>query len=87
MACTEVQRRALPVLQSGADAVITSQTGSGKTLAVLVPALSFALDYPPALFPEDLDGPQLLVLVPTFELGVQVRGQRTGMDGSYLHGS
>lgn len=47
-----------------------SETGSGKTLAFLLPALSL-LDYPPALYPEDLPGPQLVVLVPTRELGVQ----------------
>jgi superfamily II DNA/RNA helicase len=52
--------------------VIASETGSGKTAACLVPALS-QLDYPPDLFPEDLEGPQLLLLVPSFELGVQVR--------------
>jgi len=35
-----------------------------------VPSLC-QLDYPPELFPEDLEGPQLLLLVPSFELGVQ----------------
>ncbi|WIA21360.1 hypothetical protein OEZ85_000580 [Tetradesmus obliquus] len=67
---TEVQRRSTPVILSGADTVIASETGSGKTAACLVPALS-QLDYPPQLFPEDLEGPQLLLLVPSFELGVQ----------------
>lgn len=43
---------------------------AGKTAAFLVPALC-RLDYPPELFPEDLEGPQLLLLVPSFELGVQ----------------
>lgn len=43
---------------------------AGKTAAFLVPALC-QLDYPPDLFPEDLEGPQLLLLVPSFELGVQ----------------
>jgi superfamily II DNA/RNA helicase len=69
----EVQRRSTPVILSGADTVIASETGSGKTAACLVPALSL-LDYPPELFPEDLEGPQLLLLVPSFELGVQVGG-------------
>lgn len=66
-----MQRRSTPVILSGADTVIASETGSGKTAACLVPALS-QLDYPPQLFPEDLEGPQLLLLVPSFELGVQV---------------
>jgi ATP-dependent RNA helicase DeaD len=61
------------VVLAGCDAILQSETGSGKTAAFLLPALA-RLDYPPALFPEDLDGPQLLVLVPTFELGVQVGG-------------
>lgn len=43
---------------------------AGKTASFLMPALS-KLDYPPDLFPEDLEGPQLLLLVPSFELGVQ----------------
>lgn len=67
----EVQRRAAPVILSGSDTIIASETGSGKTAAFLVPALA-QLDYPPDLFPEDLEGPQLLLLVPSFELGVQV---------------
>jgi superfamily II DNA/RNA helicase len=58
-------------LLSGCDAVIQSETGSGKTAAFLMPTLA-SLDYPPDIFPDDLDGPQLLVLVPTFELGAQV---------------
>jgi ATP-dependent RNA helicase DeaD len=61
------------VVLAGCDAILQSETGSGKTAAFLLPALA-RLDYPPALFPEDLDGPQLLVLVPTFELGVLVGG-------------
>jgi superfamily II DNA/RNA helicase len=68
---TEVQRRAAPVLAGGADAVIESETGSGKTLAFLLPALAL-LQYPPDTYPDDLLGPQLLIVVPTRELGVQV---------------
>ncbi|KAI8466641.1 MAG: P-loop containing nucleoside triphosphate hydrolase protein [Monoraphidium minutum] len=68
---TEVQRRSTPVILSGSDAVVQSETGSGKTAAFLVPALS-RLSYPPDLYLEDMMGPQLLVLVPTFELGTQV---------------
>jgi hypothetical protein len=30
------------------------------------------LQYPPELYPEDLAGPQALIVVPTMELGVQV---------------
>lgn len=69
---TEVQRRAAPVLLSGLDAVIQSETGSGKSLAFLVPLLA-RLRYPPDVFLQDLIGPQALVIVPSMELGVQVR--------------
>jgi superfamily II DNA/RNA helicase len=65
-----VQRRAAPVIAAGDDCVIESETGSGKTLAFLLPSLA-ALRYPPDLYPDDLAGPQLLVVVPTRELGVQ----------------
>lgn len=66
-----MQRRAAPVLLSASDAVIQSETGSGKTGAFLLPSLS-RLAYPPERYVEDMKGPQLLVLVPTFELGTQV---------------
>ena len=46
---TEVQRRAAPVLLSGADCVVGSDTGSGKTLSFLLPLLA-RLRYPPHIF-------------------------------------
>eukprot|EP00798_Chlamydomonas_sp_ICE-L_P003454 gene3454-13512_t len=67
---TEIQRRTSPSLLAGSDVVIQSATGSGKTLAFLAATLA-RLDYPPLLLPEDLDGPQAIILVPTMELGVQ----------------
>ena len=68
---TPVQSRAALALRSRHDCVIHASTGSGKTLAFLLPLLSM-LEYPPLVYPEDLDGPQLLVVVPTRELGVQI---------------
>lgn len=68
---TEVQRRAAAVIADRCDCVIESATGSGKTLAFLLPALS-ALSYPPITYPDDLLGPQLIIIVPTRELGVQI---------------
>ncbi|CAL8467542.1 g7080 [Coccomyxa elongata] len=67
---TEVQRRAAKVIGRGADAIIQSATGSGKTLAFVIPLLA-ALKYPPDAYPEDFQGPQLVIVVPTRELGVQ----------------
>lgn len=66
---TEVQRRATPVICSGSDAVIKSGTGSGKTLGFLLPALA-QLDY--TVPRDDVTSPQLIILVPTKELGVQI---------------
>jgi len=37
----------------GHDLVVHSETGSGKTLGFLLPLLTL-LDYPPAIFPDDL---------------------------------
>lgn len=68
---TAIQRRCSVAMQGGGhDLVVCSETGSGKTLAFLLPLMTL-LDYPPAIFPEDLMGPQMVVLVPTMELGVQ----------------
>ncbi|KAK9909664.1 hypothetical protein WJX75_005823 [Coccomyxa subellipsoidea] len=67
---TEVQRRAAKVICRGADAIIQSATGSGKTLAFIIPLLA-RLKYPPDAYPEDFRGPQLVIVVPTRELGVQ----------------
>ncbi|GAX72763.1 hypothetical protein CEUSTIGMA_g219.t1 [Chlamydomonas eustigma] len=68
---TEIQRRAASVLLGEYDATIQSETGSGKTLSFLVPILARML-YAPDIFPDDLLGPQAIVVVPTMELGVQI---------------
>jgi superfamily II DNA/RNA helicase len=69
-----IQALALPVLLGGRDAVLAAQTGSGKTLAYLLPLLARLPDPPP---PPPAPGrpatPRLVVLVPTQELGMQVR--------------
>ncbi|NOV00075.1 DEAD/DEAH box helicase [Paenibacillus planticolens] len=61
---TPIQAEAIPVLKQGSDAIIQSQTGTGKTLAYLLPAL------------EQIDPTQkqlqVLVVVPTRELGMQI---------------
>ncbi|WP_312029603.1 DEAD/DEAH box helicase [Paenibacillus sedimenti] len=64
---TPIQEEAIPALLQGKDAIIQSQTGTGKTLAYLLPALQKI----------DLQQKQLqvLVLVPTRELGMQIMQQ------------
>ena len=59
-----VQQVALPFLSSHKDAVLQAQTGSGKTLAYLLPLLS-RID-------RSRHATQVVILVPTRELGLQV---------------
>jgi len=62
---TTIQERAYPVIMSGRDMVGIAQTGTGKTIAYLLPCLrqwKFTKE----------KHPQILVVVPTRELVVQV---------------
>ena len=70
---TPIQARAAEtILRSrAASCSLQAPTGSGKTLAFLLPCLSL-LSYPPETYPEDLESPQLVIVVPTRELGVQI---------------
>ncbi|MBQ7284218.1 MAG: DEAD/DEAH box helicase [Oscillospiraceae bacterium] len=63
---TEIQQKAIPLILDGKDVVGKSQTGSGKTVAFGLPAIS-AID-------KDINKKytQVLVLVPTRELAIQV---------------
>ncbi|HUX73462.1 MAG TPA: DEAD/DEAH box helicase [Steroidobacteraceae bacterium] len=61
---TPIQAATIPVLLSGADMLGQAQTGTGKTAAFALPALS-KIDLA-------LREPQVLVLVPTRELALQV---------------
>jgi len=64
---TPVQRKALPVVLSGADAVVMARTGSGKTAAFLIPLLETLLANPPT----ERKGVRAIVLSPTRELSLQ----------------
>jgi ATP-dependent RNA helicase RhlE len=62
---TTIQEKAYPVIMSGKDVVGTAQTGTGKTIAYLLPCLrqwKFTKE----------KHPQILVVVPTRELVLQV---------------
>lgn len=62
---TPIQERAFPVIMSGKDVVGIAQTGTGKTIAYLLPLIrqwKFRKD----------PYPQVLIIVPTRELVVQV---------------
>ena len=62
---TPIQERAFSVIMSGRDVVGIAQTGTGKTLAYLLPLLRLWT------FRKD-PYPQILIIVPTRELVVQV---------------
>lgn len=62
---TTIQERAFPVIMSGRDVCGIAQTGTGKTFAYLLPCLRM-LEFSKDRFP------QMLILVPTRELVVQV---------------
>src|ERR1700742_2390112 len=59
-----IQAATIPVLLSGADMLGQAQTGTGKTAAFALPALS-RIDL-------SKHEPQVLILVPTRELALQV---------------
>jgi ATP-dependent RNA helicase DeaD len=61
---TPIQAEAIPPLLQGKDVIVQSQTGTGKTLAYLLPALQRIDPAQKQL--------QILVLVPTRELGMQI---------------
>ncbi len=62
---TPVQDATIPHGLAGKDIVATAQTGTGKTLAFLIPAIE-------RLLKTVVRKPQVLVLVPTRELAMQV---------------
>ncbi|MGI9253945.1 MAG: DEAD/DEAH box helicase, partial [Thermomicrobiales bacterium] len=71
---TPIQAEAIPALLNGRDVIAQARTGSGKTIAFGLPAVEFA--------DPRLRNVQVLVLVPTRELAVQVAGviQEIGKD-------
>ncbi len=62
---TTIQHRVFPIAMSGQDLCGIAQTGTGKTVAYLLPCLKFWK------FDKNKD-PQILILVPTRELVLQV---------------
>ena len=72
---TPIQDRAIPLALAGADLVASAETGSGKTAAFLLPILTRLLaGKRPA-------GTRALILVPTRELALQVRGVAIDLSG------
>lgn len=65
---TPIQSYAIPMVLQGRDILASAQTGTGKTAAFVLPALHKLQD---PSFRGD-GGPQIVVLVPTRELAMQV---------------
>src|SRR3954447_1174424 len=60
---TNIQLKTIPLILEGRDIIAQSQTGTGKTAAFLIPILEKL---------EVISKPQVLILVPTRELALQV---------------
>mmetsp|Transcript_24297 Transcript_24297/g.27110 ORF Transcript_24297/g.27110 Transcript_24297/m.27110 type:complete len:962 (+) Transcript_24297:77-2962(+) len=70
---TPVQRKALPVVMSGADSAVMARTGSGKTVAFLIPLIEtlLASDEDKSMLNNFSRGVRAVVLSPTRELSLQ----------------
>ena len=64
---TPIQRRAIPVVLTGADLIGCAETGTGKTAAFLLPTIQRMTETP-------RPGVRVLVLAPTRELVSQIEG-------------
>jgi ATP-dependent RNA helicase RhlE len=74
---TDVQATTIPQATKGNDVLATAQTGTGKTLAFLIPVID-------RLMRRDASGIEVLVLVPTRELAMQVASQFDSLRGKEL---
>lgn len=71
---TPIQQQAIPAIATGKDLIACAQTGTGKTAAFAVPILqSLHEDNRKGL------GPQVLILVPTRELAIQISQNIAGL--------
>ena len=75
---TPIQEKAIPHGLAGKDIVATAQTGTGKTLAFMVPAIE-------KLLAAQSKKPQVVVLVPTRELAMQVHAVYEQLRGKLPH--
>lgn len=65
---TSIQEKSIPIVLEGKDLIASAKTGTGKTASFLLPLLQI-------LSTSDLSqqkGPQVLILVPTRELALQI---------------
>jgi len=77
---TDIQAGLIPLALEGKDVVGQARTGTGKTASFVIPILE-------RLKPrKEVHGPQALIMVPTRELAVQVRGEAEKLaEGRKVH--
>jgi ATP-dependent RNA helicase DDX54/DBP10 len=63
---TPVQRKVIPVVMSGKDAIVCYKTGSGKTLSYLLPLINKLKCH------SKIVGARALILIPTRDLAEQI---------------
>lgn len=68
---TPIQEQAIPLIQQGHDILASAQTGTGKTAAFMLPLLD-------KLTRKNDDNTQVLIIVPTRELALQIDQQIQG---------
>lgn len=68
---TPIQRRSIPAVLAGRDAVLMARTGSGKTAAFLAPLVQRLRSMPAQFATNRSNGPRALVVAPTRELALQ----------------
>lgn len=69
---TPIQQQAIPAVLEGRDLIACAQTGTGKTAAFLIPMLDFMVR-------NRESKPQVLIVVPTRELALQIDQQIEGL--------
>jgi ATP-dependent RNA helicase RhlE len=71
---TPIQEHAIPLVIEGQDLIACAQTGTGKTAAFILPVIHQLLQ-----LDEIPSKPQVLILVPTRELAIQIDQQFEGL--------
>lgn len=77
---TEIQQLAIPKILEKLDIIATAQTGTGKTAAFMLPIIHQLAENP-----SKTKCPQVLVLVPTRELAIQVADEAVKFTKNFPH--
>ncbi|XP_015591529.1 probable ATP-dependent RNA helicase DDX28 [Cephus cinctus] len=73
---TEIQKLAIPILETGCNTLISAETGCGKTLAFLLPLVQQILRWK-KLIDRKPNTPLGLIITPSRELAMQIAAQVT----------